>query len=813
MGAPQGLTNSQAIARLAKYGKNELRDKSRRSAHAIFIDQLKNWFIILLLFACGVSFFLGARIDAIVILVIILVSTVFSFFQEFKAESAVARLKSYLTATCRALRSGAWQEIPTSLLVPGDVVSLRIGDRVPADIRLLDADTLYVDESILTGESRAVNKEARDPVNILYEGTHVVSGVGTGTVIATGNATRLGKTASMLEEPQPEKDFQKNMKKFSRLLSQTTLGMTILVFGANALVGKAVFDSLLFAVALAVGIAPELLPMIMTMTLSLGALHMARKNVIVKRLMSVEDFGNIDILCTDKTGTLTEGVFTLMSYESLCGNKNNEVLAKALLCSSGFMHGGKTSNEVDKALWHHRDRAQAVRLLDSYELTDENEFDFTRRMMSVVARANNRHTLIVKGAPESVLPICTMSAKIRAAIGNRINELTAAGRRVLVVAEKSIDKEETSIHDETRLTPVGILVFTDPVKKSAATSLGRFQKLGVAIKTVSGDSPDVVRRVAIEIGLIQRDSDARVVTGDVLDRLDEKAFLETVYRENLFARVTPEQKRRIVTCLNNEGHIVGFLGDGVNDAPALKAADVGIAVSTGADVAKEAADIVLLKKDLAVLADGIEQGRKTFGNITKYILNTISANWGNMITVGVSSVFLKFIPLLPKQILLTNVISDVPLVALATDRVDHSFTKKPKRWDISLITRFMLQFGFVSSLFDFAMIVPLLLLWKAPPELFRTAWFVESTLSEIIVTFAIRTQLPFYQSRPSRWLLWLSALSATAAMALPFLPMGGTLFSFAAIPLPIAAWIGCVTAGYFLVIEISKRRFFRRFAL
>ena len=800
------MSSGDAEIRLKKYGENVLAEGQKRTAVKIILSQFENWLMVLLMVASLVDFYLGERVDAMVILGIVLLSVFFGFFQEYRAERILEKLKKYITHKARVMRDGRWVEIESRLLVPGDVVTLRVGDRVPADIRLFEVDSLSIDESILTGESEAIQKQIKPENNIAYEGTYVNSGIGKGVVILTGEQTKFGETVALMNAKPPETDFQKQMKSFSGFLTKIVVILTVFVFGTNALLDKGVFESLLFAVALAVGIAPELLPVIITVTLSHGAMKMAKKKVIVKRLIAVEDFGNIDTLCADKTGTLTEGIFKLDSFKSIDGD-DDLILVKALVCSSGFMSGGETANQVDEALWESDQAKTIFERVKDYKLIDENEFDFERRTMSVVAKNSEGKKLIVKGAVESILEMCKLG-KDRNKLKEKFNSFENEGKKVILLAEKNIQKSETTTNDEKELTLLGYLLFIDPLKPSSTSSLEQFKKLGVKLKIISGDSVEVVHGVAEATGLFKL-IDREVISGDELDKLSKESFEKIIFEKSLFARINPEQKQRIVATLNKEGHVVGFLGDGVNDAPALKAADVGIAVNTGADVAKEAADIVLLEKDLSVLAGGIEEGRKTFGNITKYILNTISANYGNMFTVALTSIFLKFIPLLPKQILLTNFISDIPLLALSTDNVDKSFTKRPRRWEIRSIGKFMLYFGLISSFFDFVLILPMIFLWRVSPDLFRTAWFVESALSEMIVTFSIRTQLPFYKSRPGLLLMAFSIFSGFLVILLPSLDWGIRWFSFVSIPTHITLWISLVLLCDFVGVELMKKYFFK----
>ncbi|MBU2592663.1 MAG: magnesium-translocating P-type ATPase [Patescibacteria group bacterium] len=830
-----GLKKIEAKKRLEKDGLNEIRQESSRPVLRILWLQLQNWLIIILFLAAAVSYFLGEHLEGGVITSLVLLSVFFGFFQEYRAEKALEKLRKYISHKIRVKRDGQWQTLENKELVVGDLVELRIGDIVPADIRLISLDGLAVNESVLTGESEPVVKDLKtvskkrsqpqDLKNMVFMGTSVSLGLATGVVTAVAKDTFFGKTAKLLSAIPRETDFQKQIKNFGSFLFKVTVIMTTFVFLANAFLEKGIFESLLFAVALAVGIAPEMLPAVITVTLSQGALKMARQKVIVKRLASVEDLGNVDTLCTDKTGTLTEGKFSLAGFKNVNGDDlDQESLRLALLCTGGFNHQRKVvpTNATDKALWESGIAGKLKKSLASYRVLDENEFDFERKRMSVLVAKKERsenYCLVVKGAPESVLAAVSevivkgesvlIKKQKREEIAKQLAGYESLGYRVIALARKKMKEADSVIKDENNLTLLGFLLFSDPVKASAAKSLELFQKLGVKIKIISGDSIGITKSIAVKVGLIGQTE--KIISGEDLARLHDRDFDQCVNQCRVFARVTPEQKYKIVASLNREGHIVGFLGDGINDAPALKAADVGIAVDTGAAISKEAADIILLKKDLQILAEGIGAGRKTFGNIMKYILNTISANYGNMFTVSASSLFLKFIPLLPSQILLNNFISDIPLLAIATDNVDGEFVKKPKRWNIRLIGMFMLYFGLISSFFDFVLILFLLLFWKVGPGVFRTAWFIESSLSEIMVTFSIRTKLLFFRSKPSRWLIVLSFFSSLLVVLMPFLAFGREVFEFSLLPVSVWIWIALVVVSYFIVTEMVKHKFFAKF--
>lgn len=815
-----GLSSREAKKRLKIYSFNFVEKTKKNPALAILLNQGKNFLMLALFLAAVIAFFLGEKLDSLVIFFLIFISIILGFIQEYRAEKTAEQLSKYLIYQARVKRNNQWCKINASQLVPGDLLEVRVGDIVPADVRLIYTDDFSVNESVLTGESLPLPKtsnyqhkknEGNTYANLAYMGSSVVSGLARGVVVATGKNTLLGKTASLLIEKEPETEFQKQTRKFSRFLFKIIFLMTVFVFLTNFLLNKGILDSFLFALALAVGITPELLPAIIIINLSSGALKIAQEKVIVKKLMAVEDLGNIDTLCTDKTGTLTWGELSLAGYENYQKEKEDNLLLKALLCTSGEKIEAKIipNNPWDKALWKAKTAKKLAKKIKNYFLLDENEFDFKRRRMSVLVKEKKRNLLLVKGSVESMLNVCRLNFEEKNKIKEKVKKLERNGYRVIGLAEKEINKTITTAADEKELEFLGILSFYDPLKLSAIKAMKDLKKLGIKLKILSGDSPLVTSYISRKIGL--KTPLKKIITGEELESFKKEVFVKKVKENDIFARITPEQKYQIISVLNQEGCVVGFLGDGVNDAPALKAADVGIAVDSGAPVAKEAADIILLKKDLQVLVEGIKVGRKTFGNIMKYIFNTISANFGNMLTVSLSSVFLKFIPMLPSQILLNNFLSDIPLLLLNTDNVDKNFLKKPKRWNLKTIGNFMFYFGLISSFFDLLTILPMTFIWKLPATVFWTAWFVESSLSEMLVTFSLRTKKPFYQSAPSKALLLASLFSILMVILIPLSFYGRKIMNFSLMPLYLWFWVGFIVSGYFLTTEICKYYFFKKY--
>ena len=825
-----GLSSDEVKSRLKTYGENTISKGNKNNALSILLSQFKNWLTLILVFASIVSFLRGEHIDSVVIILLVILSSFFGFVQEYKAEKTLLKLKKLIKHKASVYRDGRIVQVDSAQIVPGDIVELVIGDIVPADIRLIGSEELMLNESVLTGESLPVEKDHEvviekdvmisDMKNMLFMGTSVFQGNGIGVVTATGVKTQFGKIAESVKSPETKTEFQSQIDNFSKFLFKVIVLMTVFIFVSNVALDKGVSDSFLFAIALAVGIAPEMLPAIITVTLSQGAMRMAKKKVVVKRLSSVEDFGNIDTLCMDKTGTITKGIFSLHDYIGAGDTRDDQLLIYALICTSGIsQHSEGGSNPTDIAIWQSAMSQKFRKKVKGYKILDENEFDYDRKRMSVLAKMDEGNLLISKGAPEAILDVTkyiTISNKQRSVVFNtkkkaeileKVRGYESRGYRVIAVAMKEFNKSDAFPEDEKNMIFMGLLLFKDPIKETTVSAIKRFLDLGINLKVISGDSETVTKSISREAGIVFNDD--QVVTGEMLKDVNDDDFLEYSRNGVVFARLTPDQKYRIIRSLNYEGHIVGFLGDGVNDVPALKEADVGITVEGGSDIAKEASDIILLEKDLKVLVDGIEAGRKTYGNVMKYILNTISANYGNMFTVAISSLFLKFIPLLPSQILLNNFISDIPLFAVATDNVDSGFMKKPNKWNLGYIKNFMITYGFVSTFFDMLLILPMVYVFKVNTEVFRTAWFVESSISEMLVTFVIRTKLPFYKSRPSNWLLGLSGISIVIVILMSVLEIG--VFDFVRLPYFVWVLIFFDLIAYFVVTEIVKKRFFRRF--
>jgi Mg2+-importing ATPase len=815
--SPRGLTSAEAHARLATYGPNVLQRQHRTTDLALFLGQFRSPLILLLLFAAGLSFGVGDRTDAVIIFVILLASGILGFWQEHGAADAVARLLAIVQVTATVVRDGQEQKVPLESIVPGDVIALRAGDLVPGDCLLLEATDLYVDEATLTGETFPVEKAvgpapADAPLSqrlgAVFMGTHVVSGTACAVVVHTGKGTELGAVSARLEARPPETEFEHGVRRFGYLLMEVTLVLVIAIFAVNVYLHKPVLDSFLFSLALAVGLTPQLLPAIISINLAHGAKRMAAAQVIVKRLASIENFGAMDVLCSDKTGTLTEGRVQLRSALDLSGQPSDRVLLYACLNASfetGFL------NPIDEALRG----TQPAPDLSAYHKLDEVPYDFNRKRLSIVVAGPEGNLVLTKGALEQVLEVCTQAetapdqvvdlATVRAGIEQQYQDLSGQGFRVLGLAYKPTgDHTDITKDDEAGMIFLGLVVFFDPPKADASETLRSLAALGVTLKIITGDNRLVAASVSRQVGL----SSPRVVAGPDLRHMSDAALTHQVKEVNVFAEVEPNQKERIILALRKAGNVVGYLGDGINDASALHAADVGISVDTGVDVAKQAAQIILLKKDLSVLAAGVQEGRTTFANTLKYVFMATSANFGNMFSMAGASLFMKFLPLLAMQVLLMNLMEDFPQMAIATDSVDPELIREPRRWRVPAIRNFMLVFGPLSSVWDYATFGVLLLLLRAKPQEFRAGWFVESVISAALVVLVVRTRRPLFRSRPGRWLALATVAIVAATLVLPYTSLG-TLFGFTPLPAGFMFWLAGIVLAYVVTAEITKAIFYR----
>ncbi len=817
----QGLTSEEAHKRLDKYGPNDTTGVKRSSGVVQFLRLFLNPLVAILLLAALVSAILGDQINASIIIAIVLLSNILNFVQTYQSQNAVEKLRAKVSPTATVLRDGTWIELPRRELVPGDLIRLAAGDLVPADARLVHSADLHVQQAALTGESLPVDKDADDldsPTesfaeahNCVFLGTSVVSGTGTALIMTTGRATAFGDIAVRLASRAPETEFERGIKSFSRLIAETVFFLVLFIVLVGVLGHHQPFETLLFAISLAVGLTPEFLPMITTVTLGQGALRMAKQKVIVKHLESIQNFGSIDTLCSDKTGTLTSGETKLEGHLDLSGKESERVLLFGYLnstCETGI------KSPLDEAILGYCSVD-----VSGYSKVGEIPFDFERRCLSVVVRQEGEILLIIKGAPESVLkwcsayesdgerrPLDSASDEARAKYVKMYRDLSAQGYRVLAVAYRSLPKQEVYRKtDEQDLVLLGFLTFADPPKADVAQVLQALKNDGVQVKIVTGDNELVTHHVCEQVGL----ASTRIVLGSELEQMTDPALAQVVEEVNVFARVSPAQKNRIILALKSRRHVVGYIGDGINDAPSLHAADVGISVSTGVDVAKDAAAIILLEQSLQVLHNGILEGRKAFGNVIKYLLMGTSSNFGNMFSMAGAYVFLPFLPMLPTQILLNNFLYDLSQVTIPTDNVDASYIKKPQHWDIGLLRRFMIFIGPISSIFDFLTFFLLLRVFQAGDVLFHTGWFVESLATQTLVLFIIRTAGNPLRSRPSRPLAITTLTIVAIGILLPYTPLAG-LLGFKPLPPLYFLFLAGMVMIYLLLVELVKRRLMRR---
>lgn len=804
--ATAGLSSAEAAARLARFGPNSVRTH-RLSAWAVLRRQLNNAVLALLAVTAAVSFFLGDSTQSIIIGIILLISVGLGFVNEYRAEQASAALHSRVRHTAVVRRDGHTVKVDVNDLVPGDVIELTLGELVPADVRLLTVNGLECNESILTGESEPAEKSAEsarpgtelaDARDLAFMGTVVSAGSATAVVFATGRDAQFGQIAAGLGERQPETDFQVGLRRFSYLLLRVAMTLTVLILLTNLLLRRPVIDAVLFSLAIAVGITPQLLPAVVSTSLATGSRRLARLKVLVKRLVCIEDLGDIDVLITDKTGTLTEGRVTLVESVDPAGRPDPSVLRAGLLATDvDPATGGTSANPMDAALWESAaGRAPGARRIA------ELPFDHNRRASSALIEDAGSRTLITKGAPEQVIERCVAVPDEAYAT---VERLFADGRRVVAVAGRAAPElTGLSAADETGLTLHGFLVFADQPKQAARDSLDRLAELGIEVKVATGDNARVAEKVCAEIGLVSKGT----VTGAQLAELDDAAFEAAAQNATVFARISPEQKAALIRVLRRTGRSIGFLGDGVNDALALHSADVGISVDTATDVAKDAADVVLLEKDLGVLATGVAEGRRIFANTIKYVLMGTSSNFGNMFSAAAVSAVLPFLPMLPSQILLNNLLYDTSQLAIPTDRVDPEQLHAPSHWNIAFIRRFMLTFGPISSLFDFLTFGLMLGVLHAGPPEFRTGWFIESLATQTLIIFAIRTRrIPFFRSRPGGALTAATLSVIAIGVVLTVSPLAGPL-GFTPLPWQFFGALALFVLAYLVLVEITKRVFY-----
>ena len=807
---PNGLTSEEAHKRLQQYGPNALRSHGARP-WSVFVRQLRNPLLILLLAAATVSGLTGEGTDAVIIAVIVSLSVGLGFVNEYRSERAVEALHTQIRHTALVVRDGTPQPVDVVSLVPGDVVQLRVGDIIPADIRLLEVTELECDEAVLTGESLPVEKTAlavaAGTTSCGLMGTIVKEGSGRGVVVRTGQNTQFGHIAVGLGERHSETAFQVGLRRFSYFLVRVAAVLTGSIFVINLLLHRPFIEALLFSLAIAIGITPQLLPAIVTVSLATGSRRLAQRKVLVKRLVSIEDLGNITLLFTDKTGTLTDGNITFDRALDAAGAAADRPRLLGLVCNEAVLDRGKavSGNALDVALWNAPDVGPLADQARAWKRVALRPFDHERRLSTVVADApDGTRWIVVKGEAERILANCDAPP---AAAATTLAALYSEGARVIAVGARTVhdgDHEPTDA-DEQHLEFVGFLVFTDRPKADAAASLARLHGLGVVVKVITGDSPEVAQKVCRDLGL----EVLGALTGDQVDALSDEELGAAIDHTTVFARVGPDTKARIVRVQRARGADVAFMGDGVNDAVALHHADVGISVDTGTDVAKDAADIILLDKDLGVLADGVHEGRRIFANTIKYILMGTSSNFGNMFSAAGASAFLSFLPMLPSQILLNNVMYDVSEMTIPTDNVDEEMLARPSAWDVGFIRSFMAFFGPISSIFDFMTFGVMLGVLHANPAEFRTGWFVESLATQTLVIFVIRTRRsPFWRSRPSAPLLIASLIVPVLGIAMPYMPFGHAM-GFTHLPLEYYPILVLMVIAYLTLVELAKTPFYR----
>lgn len=818
-----GLSSEEALNRIDEFGLNTLETgKKTQSKVILFLTQFKNPITLILLFAAILSFFLQDSTNAIIILIIILFSTILGFWQEKTAGDAVNELLNLIQVKSTVLRDGKEETVFVENIVPGDVVFLSAGDIIPADSLIIEEDELFVDEAAFTGETFPVEKKTcvlnkdtsiNKRKNSVFMGSHVISGTAKILIMLTGENTEFGHISKNLKSKVPLTDFEIGVKKFGNLLMEVTVVMVIFLFGVNAILGKPLFDSLLFTLAIAVGLTPQLLPAIISVNLSKGAKNMASKDVIVKRLNSIENFGNMTVMCSDKTGTLTEGKVKVNNTIDYLGNESKKVMELAKINSTlqqGFI------NPIDQAI-------SSIELegFKEYDRVDEIPYDFIRKRLSLLVKPkdsnkNDKNTrLVTKGAVLEILKICSdvidnegnifpISTKIDK-IKKIYEDLSSQGYRTLAVSYK--DFENVSVvtrDDESGMIFAGFISLFDPPKEGIIETIRDIEDLKIDLKVITGDNALIAKNMAKQVGM----GDAEVLTGDQIHKMGDVAFAHNVSKIDVFAEIEPNQKERIILALKKSGKVVGYMGDGINDVSAIHAADVGLSVNTAVDVAKESADIVLLNKNLEVLIEGVKEGRRTFANTQKYIFMATSANFGNMFSMAGASMFLPFLPLLPKQVLLTNLMTDMPSMTIPSDNVDEEWINSPHGWNLSFIKRFMITFGVLSSIFDYVTFAILLLLFKASEVEFQTGWFMESVVSATLIVLVIRTQRSFLKSKPSKYLAIASIAVALFIMILPSLPFASVL-GFRPLPLIFYPVLLSIVVLYILFAELTKKWFYK----
>lgn len=822
-----GLSSNEVKSKLKEFGYNEI---SKVQDHSVITESLArsvNPLFAVLIISAIISGVTGNAVSASIIVLMVVLSIVIDYIQSHRSFVEVEKLKASVLSKVSVLRDNKWEDILVRELVPGDIIYLSAGDLIPADSILITAKDLHVQQAALTGESLPIEKEISanekniknifESMKVVFSGSSVVSGIATAIVVKTGLHTELGKIAKSLSLRPPKTEFEEGIVRFGFFIAKTILLLVLFVFIASIYFKRELLESLLFSVALAVGLTPEFLPMITTVTLAAGAVKMARKKVIVKNLASIQNFGSIDILCSDKTGTITSGKMELIKYVDINGNTSERALLFSYLNS--LLQSGIKSSIHEAVLQHINMNPLDIAILQHehpdmqpYNKIDEIPFDFERRRSSVVVDKNGTHILISKGAPESILGLCVnyeLDNKVQIVghgdknkFQNIYKNFSAQGYRVLALAYRKVSPQAAyRAHDEHDLTLLGFLVFCDPPLIDAAELINALKEVKVNVKILTGDNELVAQTICRQIGI----DPERILLGTEIDQISDQDLINKAEETLIFARVTPHQKQRIITVLRQRGHIVGYIGDGINDAPALHVADVGISVAGGVDVAKESASIILLERNLKVLRDGILEGRKSFGNIIKYLMMGTSSNFGNMFSMAGAFLFLPFLPMLPMQILLNNLLYDIAQLTIPTDHVDEAFIRKPRHWDIDIIRRFMFYIGPISSIFDFLTFYVMLKLFSASESLFQTGWFVESLATQTLVVFIIRTAANPLKSRPSLALFLSVSIVVLIGILLPFSPIASML-GFVKLPFYYFIFLIVTVILYLIIVQMVKQK-------
>lgn len=817
-----GLTEKQVKEKTTQYGLNSIANEKPKTVLSRLADNIKNPLNILLIVLAIISYLTGDIRAMIVILIMVVMGIVLRLLQEVRADNAAQKLKAMISTKATVIRNKKDIDIPIKFLVPGDIVKLAAGDMIPADIVLLSSKDLYINQSSLTGESIPVEKHAGinkdiedlfDIQNICFLGSNVTSGTALAIVVSTGNKTYFGSLAKSIINNQTVTSFDKGINKFTWMMIKFILIMVPLVFLINGISKHDWLEAFLFAMAVAVGLTPEMVPMIVSVNLSKGALMMSKKKVIVKKLNSIQNLGAMDVLCTDKTGTITDGKTTLESHIDILGNSSHKVLDYGYLNS--YFHTG-LKNIMDETILEHGKLDKMDGIRNEYSKIDEIPFDFDRKRMSVVIENKlDVHSLICKGAFEEIMDCCThmeieekilpLTNKHKDEVKKVIDDLNSKGFRVVALAYKEIANTDTSVYsikDETNLTLLGFLSFLDPPKKTATQAIKKLNDLGIAVKILTGDNDRVTRHICEEVGI----NTENLLLGSQIEEMSEEELTEAVNKTNIFVKLAPNQKEKIIRCLQKNGHVVGFMGDGINDAPALKTSDVGISVNSAVDIAKESSDIILLDNSLLVLEQGVLEGRRVFGNIIKYIKMAASSNFGNMFSVVGASAFLPFLPMLPIQVITNNLLYDLSQTTIPTDNVDEDWLKTPRKWKMDRIQKFVLLIGPISSIFDYITFFVMLNVFNCwnNPELFHTGWFIESIFTQTLIIHVIRTnKIPFIESR-AKWPLMLSSLIIVlVATLLTISPLAPAL-GFVALPLGYWGILAVMMFAYVILTQIVK---------